>query len=204
MDDLDRIFEVLERTDVNDDAADGQESTEGDELALNPEKDAELDAMLLDGNRLQIAYKQGNDDTVGHWYGLTIGGRSANGGSIYAGYDDGELRFHDAAELKELATSGKLKLRPTTVGGLVHDKEQPVFALKFSHIRLQKKFLPLGVLLGDGTEFLASQNIFCAHIISNSVAAELKDVGYNSALRRGRRHTQPRFLACMCAYVHTR
>lgn len=146
-----------------------------------------LDQLLLQGSRLQIAYKQGSDDNAGKWFGCIVGGSSSSTAHIYIGYDDGDLMFHSSEELKELAVQDKLKaLSRHGGGGLVADQQTPVSAQAICHIRLNQKILPVGVLLGNGQEIIAGQVLYSGHVLSNEVAAELKNVGYNIAIRRGR------------------
>lgn len=140
--------------------------------------DPEIDELIKEDTRIQIAFKQGHSDTEGRWWGGLMGGRTADGQHIYVGYDDGELQFHSYEELVDLHNKKKFKMLSSS-DGILRDEVVTQKALGFSQLRLANKFVPIGVLLGSDTEErLCNQWIYTAHVLSLRTAHELKDIEY--------------------------
>lgn len=200
---IQRIVDLLDSSEAAPDKDRNREPTREEQPASNAGKDVtdggehegdihaaasqQLSELLVEGERVQMAFKQGTDDQVGLWWGGTIGTRSTTGVPLVCiAFDDGELKLHEETELKVLMQKGKFKKLETEIG-LVADMKQSQRALDFCHMKLNKKHLPVGVLLGDGVEKLCSKMVYSAHVVSPSVLKQLNDSGYNNtSLRRGR------------------
>lgn len=182
------------------------EAVGGEQNGSKPENqhddiESMLRALIPEGARVQVAFKQEDDDQEGIWWGAIVGAHSANKAHVFLAYDDGELKCHPREELRDLLQQGKLKALNSD-RGLVSGETVPEVALSVCHIRVNKKILPLGVLLGEGNERLCGQPIYIAHILFLDVVRDIKDanVGFNHRALRQRYNslaTHP------CTLTHT-
>lgn len=149
-------------------------------------------AMIQEGSRVQVAFKQSEDDHNGLWWGGLVGSKAQylQHGTTdllsYIGYDDGMLEFHTDKEMLDLFNIGKLKTCDLESGvGVSADMLLPFKAQAFCYAKWNTKYMPIGVLLGDGKEKLCDQPLYHAHVVSADLADKLPEKG--DQLRRGRR-----------------
>lgn len=134
-----------------------------------------------------MSYEEEKDkQTEHHWWGGLVGDSTDDGNCICVGYDDGVMKFHTKEELAQKYSTDRLKSRPAVSEGLIRDVPMFDHARAFCHIRLNSKRLPVGVLLGNGKDTVASKELYTAHILSIEMASEFNKIDCNVLGRRGR------------------
>lgn len=170
------------------------------------EEDKAMDELLVEGTRVCHGFsREPQSDAAGiHWWGGLMGSFSADGMHACVAYDDGVIMFYTRDELKDCIRNGTFKARKES-GGLNRNVEQTQYAESYSHIQLQKKSLPVGVLMRDGDESLCGHTLYYAHVLSLEVASKLLEATNNVVVRRGRSKNKDRcvcgVMASCCAHV---
>jgi len=132
------------------------------------------------GSRIQECFKENSEDNTGTWYGGIVGDCMPDGKYVM-GFDDGELRFEDAAEVKGLWEMGKLT-RCAVNGGLVADTAKSLRAVNLCPMKCGNETVPIGVLLSDDqpAQKVAGLEVYHSHMLSVAtveVALQMKRAG---------------------------
>lgn len=149
-------------------------STVNTEINSNDKRNGALNEqmrkMLVEGQRIRMAFKQDRGDSDGSWWGGTVGPyMTGDGTNILISFDDGDLSIHSHAELAGLYDMGKFELLPADVKcGLVNSNPVSSKALGLCPLQVAKKVFFVGVLLGDGVSTLCKHPLYNAHVLCQS------------------------------------